>query len=524
MLDTLVEIGKCIKNDEIGRIKYHPLISEISKYNKDSNKYGYKKYYLVNINTTKKTLDVKLIEGKDSKVKYLKIKTSGSDNNNTKYSIGSFIMDKESNSKGKIKTKDIITYYLTNIKDSFNLIDFDNDDIKNYHNIINSNISEFENINFEHNDVVEIVIDGKEFEEYIVDYLDIVDNWYIDNITDENGYLNKSIFSFFKPGKSLSQSPNFKNYNLCFSLNKVQLTNVIYSKYIFNNNYRIIDNYQLLVLPISDNYNYKIIDNYLQGNNIFKYINNYEDNMDEINDDFVYYDSYIIEKGQNTDSIIKRYPYFDKNIILKNLKNIIRITKELKYNGWYSYLINDYSGMSKLDIILNLIFDGCHYIKMDKIIKKRILFLEKLKNNIDNKEEYNNSINFKFMIKMGKETNEKKILEDKSYQLGLKVGKYCVTNSNDRKNLEQWEISKSAIFSRILKNRSDIVSYLVEYNERLKRNNCWKDVELNKSIDIDLMEIEDINMSYFLLGYHESFNSIKYKKIEKKEDIEENNN
>jgi hypothetical protein len=248
--------------------------------------------------------------------------------------------------------------------------------------------------------------------------------------------------------------------------------------------------------------------------------------MDQINDDFVYYDLYIIKNGHSStpDSIIKRYPYFDKNIILKNLKNIIRITKELKYNGWYSYLINDYSGMSKLDIILNLIFDGCHYIKMDKIIKKRILFLEKLKNNIDNKEEYNNSINFKFMIKMGKETNEKKILEDKSYQLGLKVGKYCVTNSNDRKNLEQWEISKSAIFSRILKNRSDIVSYLVEYNERLKRNNCWNDVELNKSIDIDLMEIEDINMSYFLLGYHESFNSIKYKKIEKKEDIEENNN
>lgn len=538
MIYNLEKIGRLIRENKIGRVKYHPLVRSFNLSGGVCNKIKYNRY-LINIDTKNMTMS-EPEEVPLENVCVLKYDIGGK---NFPYLIGNF--EWINNNK---KTKNRIELCASNICSK----NIEDDIFVKFYTVIENNIdiinSLMETVKFGNGIILNIKIDNLEFYE-IDEILDKIDKLYIYEMTKLSGnqlLLKNSLFSFFNSGEKISQTPNFNFENSYKSLYLTEeiINNLIYSVHFHNAlSKTIIGNYKLVYIPNYDELTYEVLDECLTNRNeTIKEIIKNKDKISKIaseqdidyllnfgfqslNDkESIFFDLIFQQEGQaNVDlSIIKNYSL--KN--LEKLNNKIQYAKKesgcnfynLKkcFSSFFTISLpksdkkNEHKGQydSKISYWILQIFQNKYYKNnyLNGMLIKKIefIFRNEQENNIE--YEYKKVLNeykfLKFMEKNGME-KEMKILDSESYKLGIMLGVLSQVWQEDRKNLKRKVEIFNGLISRKIKTFGDVINRLNEVQEMLERNGSWYDkLNATKEYNDSITNFgEKFNKDNFIMGY-----------------------
>jgi hypothetical protein len=560
MLDTLKKIGEVVKNDSIGRVKYHPLIRKLIVNNKK------KSYICYNIDINTKNNSIKINKNPIplDEILVLKYDVGG---NTFPYLIGA--IENTNHVKFNTYMKSRENMDSLGIKDTLMLQVAD---------IINDNISAIQA--FEASVtistplsvvIINFTIDGIEFHAY-TNILDAVDEAFINNISnpskDNPKYvlLQNTLLGIFKTSGKLSQSANlsFVESYKSLPITKVDLNNLLYSvkfhESIIGGN--IVGDYYLTFLPRFTKMNYQTLDDfmnirmekydattmsvekakYAQRNNepLFnKPLTIAEKvalkkagklNKPELNFDLIF----KLKGGNSTQDIslisnlnISKIEQINQRIIdaQKAVSGIFPYTTSLAYS-FYSFLKKPEKSDAKeyntfiIKNIINIINDNYYGNTMLDDI-----FIERMEYHIRNLEEseitkqYTHLITkykfLRFMETKGKQ-NYSSIINSGSYKLGYELGMFSSTYQKDRKNLVKFINIFNGYISKRIINMEDVMTHYNEVQSRLVINGCEnypnKFLKAFHSLSTDVQNgTEDFDMQRFIFGYFDAQYSYKGK-------------
>lgn len=556
MINTLEKIGSIIKNDSIGRVKYHPLIREFNSFQKTTYH-----YYDIDVDTINDTLTYNNIDGNILEVplfdiQVLKYDTGG---NNYPYLIGNY----EYINNGKVKTtsQNILSLCMNNIKNK----GITNKLILDFSSIINSNIvmldSLVSSIPLKEGIIIKFTINGKEFFEYR-DILDEIDKIYCNDMcsTNDNGnlILKNSLYGFYNANKIISQSPNF-SFNDSYKSLKIDLakfSNLIYGVKFHENNIKpLIGNYNFIYLPNFDGLQYHHLDdlyerfenqkmanvNFSKQSAKMKKLNNIIP-YDFIKDIFAHgfdiepeikshvkFDIIFKLKGGQTTNDVLYLRNYNISVIEKLNDKIEHIKKVLSTNNhrcnlnivWAFKQFFKFEGQTDSVGYNSFIFNWIVEFFQNKYHTNLLLdnvFIKKAEYIIRNEEEISKKYsylltNYKFLKFM--ETNgekmEQKLMQSQSYLLGKAVGKYCSTWQEDRKNLKSYVQNFNGYISRNIKTLNDVQNYFNNITVRLERNKCK--IYSDRYSDIYNNFNETFDVTFFIKGYFEEQYGYKSKNL-----------
>lgn len=542
MIDSLKKIGCVIRQDNILRFEYHPLMRTI-RYN-EKNKYL---YYEINIDTVNNCINYKN-NGKsipcNEDLMVLKYDLGG---NTFPYIIGNY----EYSGGKAIKSNSLLKYQI-----NCDNLGITNDLILKVNNVLDNNKPDldvfFNNITTNLDNIFIIVkIDNREFTDY-PQILDEIDRIYINNLCEiDNGYyiLKNDLYSFYGVSyiNKIGQVPNFnyKNSYKSLPLNFNDISNLIYGENFHSNRTKtLIGDYIFNFLPCGETIKDIIIDS-KKAKNIATsstfISNNSEVDEYETNDSILDMFKSGFNFNQNTpkekisfDIIFKlKGGHVNNDIMILSNYNLTYL-EELnnKFNEIKKLLFNEkmkYFPMPKNAFIKIFKKDKCADSKdVNKIIFGFLIqfykgdfygsdlidkyfienFMYKIRNNENTiKNDYSDLIlNYKIIRYMENNGVEKfnNELNDNSYLLGKCLGVISQTWQDDRKNLEQFVSNFNGQISRRIKRMADVNDYFNQIVQRLSRNKCYINGS-NITLFSELSnKIETLNVTLFIRGYFES--------------------
>jgi len=549
MINTLQRIGNIIRNDSVGRVKYHPLISSIDITDKNNKKIQYDVYEIY-VDTINKTMSIPLLIPSTS-FKVLKYDVGGK---NFPYIIGNF----ECVNTGK-KTDNKILSCLNNIK-TLNITDSLFED---YANIIDNNSVCIKNIidNVQIGDgiIFNIKINGQEFYDDI-NIMNVIDDTYINNITTSNTnnnlLLTNSLFGFFNTNKKISQCPNFSfdESDKSFFLNKSLLNDLIYSVKFHSTKLKyIINDYMFTYLPNFESLTYDILDNQITNKTLNSVVSNISSSRSNtmtpcIDDllncglnglitssikDEVSFDIIFKLKGGNTTSDILLLRNFKLTKLEKLNDKVYGINKKLNSNDYQYNIKYAFEKFFKKETETKTKSYGSFIVKwiieifQDNYYTNTFLktiLIQKIEYSIRNNSEirditneYNNiTKNYKFLKYMEKngENEEMKNMNSDSYKLGNQLGEFCKTWQKDRKNLVKFIQNFNGQISRRIRSLKDVNVFLSDFCQRLEINKSYIDKTKFGEIKTLREKCSDkLDIQLFIIGYFDGQYSYNKKEI-----------
>ena len=553
MLGTLKNIGKTVRNDPFGRVKYHPLIREIDL--NDSKKSN--SCYEFNIDTATGKIQERGAAAYDS-LKILKYDVGGNAN---PYIIGGLEGMKKLNHYSKC-TENLKSL---NIKDPF---------IWKVAGIVMENlelINKFIEDKTNGNVVLNFLIDEKEFWQYS-NVMDEVDRAFIENISEfskinpKYRILNNSLFGFYKTvsKKNYSQSAYFRKDHSFKSMpvTTAELENLLYGIRFHENlkGGKIVGDFYLTYLPEIKNIPFSMLEKATEAN--LKQYDAAANASRKIE---------RLRKSVAADGVAPKEreeePMFSKPIllgedVLTNMKDVRRedINFDLIFKLKGAKSVTDVSLISNINITrieevnnrisearkevndkyryrtplpaafrallkkpknrdskefdsfifkwIHAIFTNTYYF--NPVIER--VFIEQIEHAIRNVEEnkikktyteYKNHFKFlKFMEDNGR-NNYEKILNSNSYKLGKELGDYCRPWGEERSNLVKFIENFNGSISRRIMEMEDVLVYFNQVTERLQRNGVEK-IYPGRFLSVFHSFEEEFNVNRFLLGYFEA--------------------
>jgi hypothetical protein len=297
MKDTLRKIGAVVRNNPVGRLKYHPLIKKVSLVDAKSQRL----YYEIDVDTTTKSISINTEPLPVDDMHILEFDKGGK---TFRYFVGAMKLLPLGAECVKIKNNKRVFNHFSYCKMNVEEHNITDPLLLDYADALEQNSAAIESfINTlevqtkaecarreAHNKtakkdgklkpcgyVVNFTINGKEFYEY-PELMDTIDQTFIDQISKpvvvkgvEYMILTNVLYGFFKTSHdhNLAQTPDFSlddSYK-SFPITRSELADLLYGGKFHTAQENIVENFGLTFLPRMDNLSYDILDEFMNIRN-----------------------------------------------------------------------------------------------------------------------------------------------------------------------------------------------------------------------------------------------------------------